>query len=308
MKTAYIDCTDYGHAIIQAHSLLERTPGMILNVGDPDGPALDALLDGTSAIINGHTIMDSGLLRRSSALKTIVFLGTGASSYIDMRACEQHGIEVITMQGYGDRTNAEHAFAMMLSASRNIAHMDRGIRQGAWATRIGIELQGKRLGVIGAGRIGRELIRIASAFGMEVVAWNRSPIPGDVPCEQVALDELLASADVISLHLALNETTRGMLSRERLSMLKPGVILINTARGALLDEIALVDALKSGRIHHAALDVFVQEPLPPDHPFTRLDNVTLTAHAAFSSRQAMLRLLSQGIDAMARIIEAGAPS
>src|SRR3546814_10437805 len=112
MKTAYIDCTEYGFDIIQKHALMDRVPGMLLQVGDPDNDALHDLLNGASAIINGHTLMDDALLARCDALKTIVFLGTGASSYIDMQAAARRTIDIVPNQGYGDRTNAEHAFAM----------------------------------------------------------------------------------------------------------------------------------------------------------------------------------------------------
>ncbi|TCT09555.1 2-hydroxyacid dehydrogenase [Paralcaligenes ureilyticus] len=302
MKTVYIDCTEYGHSIIKEHSLLDRIPGLVLNVGDPDENALHSLLDGATAIVNGHTVMDAGLLGRCSALKTIVFLGTGASSYIDLAAAEKCGINVLTVRGYGNRTNAEHALALILSASRNIASMDREIRQGKWATPVGMELSGKRLGVVGAGGVGAELIKIAHAFGMDVVAWNRSPIAEGLPCKQVAFDELLISSDVVSLHLTLNDATRGIIGKKQLAMLKKEAILVNVGRGALIDEPALIEVLKNKKIRHAALDVFTQEPLPPNHELTRLDNVTLTAHAAFNSHEAMARLLSQGFDTLAQAI------
>jgi D-3-phosphoglycerate dehydrogenase len=302
MKTVYIDCTEYGHSIIKEHSLLNRVPGLVLNVGDPDENALHFLLDGATAIVNGHTVMDAGLLGRCSTLKTIVFLGTGASSYIDLAAAEKYGINVLTVRGYGNRTNAEHALALILSASRNIASMDREIRQGKWATPVGMELSGKRLGVVGAGGVGAELIKIAHAFGMEVVAWNRSPIPESLPCKQVEFDELLISSDVVSLHLTLNDATRGIIGKKQLAMLKKEAILVNVGRGALIDEPALIEVLKNKKIRHAALDVFTQEPLPPSHELTTLDNVTLTAHAAFNSHEAMARLLSQGFDTLAQAI------
>ncbi|MEO6985862.1 MAG: NAD(P)-dependent oxidoreductase [Paralcaligenes sp.] len=303
MKVVYIDCTEQGHSIIKEHSLFDKIPDLILNVGDPDDGQLVSLLDGAAAIINGHTTMNADLLGLCSALKIIVFLGTGASSYIDLAAAERQGINVLTVRGYGNRTNAEHAFALILSASRNIASMDREIRQGKWAASEGIELSGKRLGIVGAGGVGTELIKIAHAFGMEVVAWNRSPIPEGLPCKQVALDELLTTSDVVSLHLTLNDATHGIIGKEQLAMLKREAILVNVGRGALVDEMALIEVLKNKRIRHAGLDVFIQEPLPPSHGLTKLNNVTLTAHAAFNSREAMVRLLSQGFDTLAQEIQ-----
>ncbi len=298
MKTVYIDCPPYNHAILRTHGLLQRVPDMQVYIGEPDRSTLHELVQDAVALINGRTYMDAELLRRSPALKTIVFLGTGASSYIDLGAAEALGIEVRTVIGYGDRTVAEHAMALMLAASRNVALMDRDIRCGKWHTMRGLELTGKRLGIVGLGAIGRTLAHMGAQFGMEVVAWNRSRVAGELPCKMVTLDELLETSQLISLHLALNEATENMIDAKKLALMRHDAILINVARGALVDERALIDALRSQRIAHAALDVFDQEPLPPGHPLTTLDNVTLTAHAGFSSEEAIKRLLSQGIDAL----------
>lgn len=307
MKSVYIDCTDFGQSVLTP-AILAKVPDLAIYTGDPDPATLEAMLDGAVGVINGHTIMDEAMLKRCTALRSIVFLGTGASTYIDVAAAERLGINVRTVRGYGDRTIAEHAFALMLAGARSIAAMDRDMRRGIWVTPVGVELAGKRLGVVGTGGIGRELIRMADAFGMEVVAWNRSGVPADLPCKQVTLDELLETSHVVSLHLALNDATTGLLNREKLEKLRPDAILVNVARGAIVDERALVDLLRQGRIAHAALDVFEQEPLPQDHPLTTLDNVTLTSHAAFKSREAMARLLSGGFDLLRedlRALQAG---
>lgn len=295
MKCVYIDCTEFGQSVLTP-AILGKVPGLVVHAGDPDAETLISMMAGAVGVINGHTLMDAALLERSEALRTIVFLGTGASTYIDLPAAKRLGISVRTVRGYGDRTIAEHAFALILAGARGVAKMDREIRRGEWIASVGMELAGKRLGVIGTGGIGRELIRMADAFGMKVVAWNRSGVPADLPCEEFALDDLLETSHVVSLHLALNDATRGLLDRARLERLRPNAILVNVARGALVDEAALVDLLRGGRIAHAALDVFEREPLPRDHPLVGLDNVTLTAHAAFKSIEAMTRLLSDGFD------------
>jgi D-3-phosphoglycerate dehydrogenase len=134
---------------------------------------------------------------------------------------------------------------------------------------------------------------------MRVLAWNRSGVPDDLPAQATRLDELLAQADVVSIHLVLNEGTRGLIDRRRLGLLKPGAIFINTARGAIVDEPALIEALREGRIAHAGLDVFTTEPLPADHPLAALPNVTLTAHAAFATREASERLLRTALEILA---------
>jgi D-3-phosphoglycerate dehydrogenase len=183
--------------------------------------------------------------------------------------------------------------------------MDREVRSGTWSTREGVQLFGKTLGVIGLGGIGSEVARIGRGLGMRVMAWNRSPRPGDALVE---LDDLLANADVVSLHLALNDGTRGILGRPQLARMKPGVILINTARADLIDEAALIDALRKRQIARAGLDVFHAEPLRPDHPLAAMENVTITAHAGFRTLEASMTLLRRAIDIVSAIIEETPPS
>jgi D-3-phosphoglycerate dehydrogenase len=173
--------------------------------------------------------------------------------------------------------------------------MDRGVRAGVWSGQDGVQLTGRTLGLLGFGGIAGEVARIAGGGGMRVIAWNRTPRQA-AGVTFVDLDALLAESDVLSLHLLLTDATRGMLDAARLARLKPGAILVNTARGALLDEAALVAALAEGRIAHAALDVFTTEPLPADHPLTRLDNVTLSAHSGFQTPEATDTLIRRALD------------
>jgi len=200
------------------------------------------------------------------------------------------GITVHLIKGYGDTAVAESTIALMWASARVIALMDREMRGGNWLREDGMQLTGKTLGLIGFGGIAAEVARIASGSGMRVLAWNRTPksAPG---VQFVTLDRLLAESHVVSLHLLLNDDTRGFVSRERIAAMRPGVILVNTARGALVDEAAMIDALKSGHIRHAGLDVFNIEPLPRDHPLTKLPNVTLSAHSAFRTPEASENLL-----------------
>jgi len=270
---------------------LGRPATLKVHEGDPARCELSQLMGGAFVVINGHTRMDDALLSRATKLRSIVFLGTGASSHIDLDAASRRNIRVRTIRGYGDRTVAEHAFALLLSAARNIVRMDGDVRAGCWSPSEGIELAGRTLGIIGLGGIGSEVARIAAAFDMRVIAWNRSGVAPGVPAEPAELDTLLSHSDAVSLHLALVAQTRGFLNAQRLAQMKPGVILVNTARGALVDEVALVEHLRQGHIGHAALDVFDVEPLPADHPLTRLDRVTLTSHAAWKSKAAAKRLL-----------------
>jgi D-3-phosphoglycerate dehydrogenase len=213
---------------------------------------------------------------------------------------EALGIEVHTINGYGDTAVAEQTIALMMACCRDLARMDRGIRAGTWRPLEGVQVLGKTLGVVGLGGIGAEVARIAAGMGMNVIAWNRSPRP-DARVPMVDLDALLQQSDVVSLNLLLSDETRGFLDAARIARMKPGAILINTARGALIDEVALIEALNSGHIRHAGLDVFHNEPLKPNHPLARMENVTLSAHAAFRTLEASMTLLRRAIDIVKRV-------
>jgi D-3-phosphoglycerate dehydrogenase len=221
-------------------------------------------------------------------------------SLADMAA---RGIRVHIIRNYGDTAVAEHAIALMFSACRDVARMDRQVRAGSWVPHEGVQLLGKTLGVIGLGGIGREVLRMGRGLGMEVIAWNRTPRPGD---PLVPLDELLKRSDVISMNLTLGDETRGFLGAAQFARMKPGVIFVNTARAGLVDEAAFIEALRSGRIRHAGLDVFHAEPLKPDNPLAQMENVTLTAHAAFRTLEASMTLLRRAIDIVRGIVDGAA--
>jgi D-3-phosphoglycerate dehydrogenase / 2-oxoglutarate reductase len=260
------------------------------------------ILDGAEIAIVDHTALPTEVARKCTGLKHVVFLGTGARSYMNPEELVELGISVHLIKGYGDTAVAECAIALMWASARVIAMMDREMRGGNWLREDGMQLTGKTLGLIGFGGIAGEVARIASGSGMKVIAWNRSPksYPG---VEFVDLDSVLARADVVSLHLLLNDETRGMITREMIAKMKPGVILINTARAAVIDEAAMIDALKSGHIRHAGLDVFNIEPLPGDHPLTKLPNVTLSAHSAFRTPEASENLIGAAWEHCRRIVK-----
>lgn len=298
MKATFIDCPPFLHELYTGE-LAAIVPGLDVHVGSPSQAEVIDLLQGSALAMNDHTMMDEALLAACPSLKAIVFLGTGAASYIDLAAADRLGIRVRSYGGYGDQSVAEHAIALMFAAGRRIAAMDAAIRAGDWEPLNGIEFAAKILGVVGTGGIGKVMIRLGAGLGMQVLAWNRSGVPDDLPCTAVELDDLLSRADVVSLHLVLNDGTRGLIDRRRIGLLRPDTILINTARGAILDEVALVEALGTGRIAHAGLDVFAEEPIGADHPLAKLDNVTLTAHAAFMTREASERLLRMALELVA---------
>jgi D-3-phosphoglycerate dehydrogenase len=260
------------------------------------------ILDGAEIAIVDHTALPTDVARKCTGLKHVVFLGTGARSYMNPEELAELGIQVHLIKGYGDTAVAEAAIALMWSSARVIAQMDREMRAGNWLREDGMQLTGKTLGLIGFGGIAAEVARIASGSGMKVIAWNRSPKthPG---VTFVDLATVLANSDVVSIHLLLNDETRGMIGRDRIARMKRGVILINTARGALVDEAAMIDALKSGHIRHAGLDVFNVEPLPSDHPLTKLPNVTLSAHSAFRTPEASENLIGAAWEHCRRIVK-----
>jgi D-3-phosphoglycerate dehydrogenase / 2-oxoglutarate reductase len=259
---------------------------------DPDvtPDQLPGVLDGAGIAIVDHTALPTEIARQCTGLKHVVFLGTGARSYMNPEELGELGISVHLIRGYGDTAVAESTIALMWAAARGIAQMDREMRAGNWLREDGMQLTGKTLGLIGFGGIAAEVARIAMGSGMRVIAWNRSA-RNFAGIEFVALEKLLAESHVVSLHLLLNDETRGFVTRQRIAAMKPGVILINTARGALVDEAAMIEALKSGHIRHAGLDVFNIEPLPVDHPLTKLANVTLSAHSAFRTPEASENLI-----------------
>ena len=217
---------------------------------------LPGLLAGYDFVFDDHSQMPTEVMRRCTGLKHIIFLGTGARSYMHPDELAEHGITVHIIKGYGDTAVAEHTIALMWAAARGLAIMDGGMRRGEWIRTEGMELTGKTLGPARASAASRPRWRASRpAPGMRVIAWNRSPksAPG---VTFVDLDTLLAESDVLSVHLLLTDETRGFLGAERLAKLRPGAVLVNTARGAIVDEAAMIAALRSGRLRHAALDVF----------------------------------------------------
>lgn len=259
------------------------------------------ILDGAEIAIVDHTALPTDVARKCTGLKHVVFLGTGARSYMNPEELAELGISVHLIKGYGDTAVAECAIALMWASARVIAMMDREMRAGNWLREDGMQLTGKTLGLIGFGGIAAEVARIAIGSGMKVIAWNRSPksYPG---VEFTDLDTVLAKSDVVSLHLLLNDETRGMITRDRIFAMKRGVILVNTARAAIVDEAAMIEALKSGHIRHAGLDVFNTEPLPGEHPLTKLPNVTLSAHSAFRTPEASENLIGAAWEHCRRIV------
>ncbi|MGE4076358.1 MAG: 2-hydroxyacid dehydrogenase [Reyranella sp.] len=293
-KTLFIDSTpDIDLVWRQVHGANDIP--ITVNMGPARAENIPALVAGYDTVINDASYFNEATLGQCRGLKHIVFLGTGAASFVDLAAAAKLGIKVSTIGGYGDTTVAEHAMGLVFAAARRIATMHGMVRAGGWRPMQGMELRGKTLGIVGLGGIGKEMARLAKGIGLAPIAWNRSPI-ADPPVPMVGIDELLAKSDIISLHLGLNDGTLGFMDRARFAAAKKGVILINTARAGVVDEPALLEALKSGQVGHYATDVFNQEPVNPDEPLLELDNVTLTAHAGYNTPEAAKTMYRRAID------------
>jgi D-3-phosphoglycerate dehydrogenase len=237
----------------------------------------------------------------------ISYLGTGASDHVDLDVASRRNVTVTNVTGYGDDAVAEHAAALLFAALRSVPRLDAAMRSGEWPQAGAWQLRGSRLGVVGLGGIGRRMAAIGAGLGMDVVAWNRSAETGNTEAHGIRLlplDELLSTSDAVSLHVPLNADTRGLLDARRLGLMKPDSILVNTARGAVVDEEALIRVLDAGGIRAAALDVFDQEPINPDNPLLRHDRTVVTPHVAFNTgeaaRELFVRALRNVVDHFAR--------
>lgn len=231
-------------------------------------------------------------------LRLLSLWGTGTDN-VDLAAAARHGVAVTNTPAVSAISIAEHSLALLMAVARRIPQVDSATRSGGWPRGQSVELYGKTCGIIGLGAVGRQFARLAAGIGMRVIAWTMHPQTGDPIVE---LDELYRTADAISLHLRLSPQTVGFVGRGQFARMQKSAILINTARGAIVDEPALLDALARGRIAGAGLDVFAAEPLPPNHALTKFDNVVITPHCAGVTPEALeagLRMSVENIWAFA---------
>ena len=250
-----------------------------------EGEDLLAALAGADVVVamRERTAFDADLLGRLDALRLLITTGASNAS-IDVAAAAGRGV---TVCGTGALLSpaAEMTWALLLALVRQVPEADRGVREGGWQTSVGTELAGKTLGLLGLGRLGQRVARVGLAFDMPVIAWSQHLDPvlaRGLGVEPAATKEdLLERSDVVSLHLRLSDRTRGIVGARELGLLKPGAFLVNTSRGPLLDEGALVEALDSGHLGGAALDVFDREPLPPDHPLRTAPRTVLSPHLGY---------------------------
>ena len=298
--------------VLVAAPLHERAIEVLKNAGFeviyeeyPDEEKLVELVGDVDAIIvRSKPKVTRRVIEAAPKLKVIGRAGVGLDN-IDLEAAKERGIKVVNSPGASSRSVAELAVALMFAVARKIAFADRKMREGVWAKKqcMGMELEGKTLGIVGFGRIGYSIAKIARALGMNVLLYD--PYPNEERAREVGgkfvpLEELLKESDVVTLHVPLVEQTYHLINEERLRLMKPTAILINAARGAVVDTNALVKALQEGWIAGAGLDVFEEEPLPKDHPLTKLDNVVLTPHIGASTVEAQMRA---GVQVAEQIVE-----
>ena len=255
---------------------------------------------GAEAVLNIRSSIDFGedVFAACPELRVLSLWGTG-TDHVDLSAAREHGVVVTNTPGVSAVAMAEHALALMLAVARDIPRIDAKTRKGAWPRGFVTQLHGKTLGVVGLGAIGLQTARIAKGIGMRVIAWTRTPEEkplGELGIELVELDDLYRQSDVVSLHVRLTPETSGMVGRQQLAAMKPTAILVNTARGAVVDEAALVEALRGETIRGAGLDVFEQEPMPESHQLASLPNVVLTPHSGGVTAEALETGLRLAVD------------
>ncbi len=291
--------------------LLAETPEIeVADLAGKPREELEARLGGAHAlIVRSETRVTADLLTRAPHLRVIARAGTGVDN-IDIHAATRRGIAVMNAPGANTVSAAEHALGLLLALVRHIPWAADAMRRGEWDRKRfeGTELRGKTIGVVGLGRIGGHVAQIAKAFGMHVVAHDpylAAERAAELQVKLLPLDQLLRQADVVTLHVAHTEQTHHLINAERLRLMKPTAVLINTARGELVDERALADAVQADRIAGAAVDVFAVEPLPADSPLRKLDRVILTPHLAASTAEAQERVSLEICTAVREALLAG---
>jgi phosphoglycerate dehydrogenase-like enzyme len=248
-------------------------------------------------LMRERTPFDAALLRGLPRLK-LLLTGGMRNAAIDLATAAELGIQVRGTDSY-KHAAPELTWALLMALTRNLLHEANALRNGGWQQGLGGDLHGKTLGILGLGNIGKRVAQFGQVFGMPVIAWSEHLTPeraAEAGVTYVSKQQLFQQADVLSVHLVLSERSRGLVDAQALGWMKPEALLVNTARGPIVDEAALIDALQNGRLGGAALDVFAEEPLPADHPFRRLPNVLATPHVGYVSRQNYQQFYGQMIE------------
>ncbi|RMF93692.1 MAG: glycerate dehydrogenase [Nitrospinota bacterium] len=265
-------------------------------------------IQGAHTVVNirGYSKFGEAVLRACPTLKHLAIWGTGTDN-VDLEAAARLGITVTNTPNTATEAIAEHCIALMLAVARNLIPINMQMRQGEWKRGMLTQLYGKTLGIIGTGVIGTRTAELGKGLGMEVIAWTFHPDPEKarrIGFQYIdSLDDLLQQSDVVSLHLRLSPQTERLINAEKLALMKPTAIFINTARGAIVDQQALYQALKAGKLAGAGLDVFVQEPIDPQDPLLQLSNVVLTPHTAGTTPEALQQGLNMAAENVAAFLQ-----
>jgi phosphoglycerate dehydrogenase-like enzyme len=248
-------------------------------------------------VMRERTAFDEALLRGLPQLKLLV-TGGMRNAALDLKTCAELGIQVCGTDSY-KQAAPELTWALLMAMTRNLIAETASLRDGGWQVGLGGDLYGKTLGILGLGSIGQKVAQYGQAFGMRVIAWSENLTDeraAQAGVSRVSKQQLFEQADVLSVHLVLSERSRGIVDRQALAWMKPSALLVNTARGPIVDESALIEALQAKRLAGAALDVFSEEPLPPEHPFRRLPNVLATPHVGYVTANNYRLFFSQMIE------------
>jgi len=255
-------------------------------------------------VMRERTPMTRAIIERLPKLRVIASTGFRNAS-IDLEAAAERGVQTLNT-GYSSAPTIEMTWALILASSRNLIEENAALRSGGWQRHVGDEIAGRTLGLLGLGNIGREVARIGKAFGMTVIAWSQNLTgeqAADVGAVKVPKDDLFRRADIVSIHLVLSDRTRGLVGAAEFALMKPTARLVNTSRGPIVVEADLLDALKSGKIAGAGIDVFDQEPLPLDHPFRSLPNLLATPHIGYVSRAQYERFFQDTVSNIIRWLD-----
>ncbi len=310
VKIAILD--DYQNVALRLADWSKLPAGAEITVFDDYLAGIDAMAERLAdfevvGIMRERTPFPRALFELLPRLKLLVTTG-GRNASVDVAAAADHQVTVCGTRGAPHPT-AELTWGLILGLLRNIPFEDRQMRAGQWQSTVGLGVRGLTLGVVGLGRLGGQVAHVGNAFGMNVIAWSRNLTPeraAECAARQVARDTLLREADIITIHLVLSERTRGLIGARELGLMKPTAYLINSSRGPIIDQAALLETLEAGRIAGAAMDVYDTEPLPADHPYRRLDNTVLTPHIGYVTEETYRIFYGDMVDGIVASLD-GAP-
>jgi glycerate dehydrogenase len=299
VRAVFLDFGTVSNGDLDPGPLERALPGIVIHGRTPQAD-VPGRIAGFEAVLANKSMIDGATIRANPSLKLVAITATGVDN-VDLAAARETGVAVCNLRGYCTASVAQHVFALLLALTHRVADYHALVASGRWqeAGQFSVfpypirELQNRVLGIVGHGTLGKAVATIARAFGMRVEIVNR---PGTATVEgRRDLDDLLPELDVLTLHCPLTEATRGLIGRERLARMKPDAVLINTARGALVDARALADALKEKKLAGAGIDVLEREPPPPGHPLLdpSIPNLIVTPHVAWAAREARQRCLDE---------------